>query len=60
MIICEICNNRATNRFVLGHILTDKYLDLCLNCSYIYEHTTPKHIPDEQVVKYLKAKINGK
>ncbi len=54
---CEGCENiKATSRFVLGYITDGKYIDLCHKCSEIFENI-PDHIPDEQNVKYLKAKI---
>jgi hypothetical protein len=57
LMMCEICWSNARNRFVLGNILSDKYIDLCEDCSHIFENI-PNHIPDKQSIKYLKAKVN--
>ncbi len=57
--MCEICWSRAKSRFVLGNIEDDKYIDLCEDCSHDFENV-PDHIPQNQEVKYLKAKINEK
>ncbi len=57
---CEVCkDNRAKNRFVLGYITDSKHIDLCSECSEIFENI-PDYIPLEQDVKYLKAKIKDK
>jgi ribosome-binding protein aMBF1 (putative translation factor) len=57
---CEICgSNEQGNRFVLGYLTDSKYVDLCRTCSEVFE-SIPDHIPLEQELKYLKAKINEK
>jgi len=50
----NICNNINSDYMMLGKI----YINMCIECGYIFRISIPSYIPLEQVIKYIVRKYD--